>query len=540
MSFKINRRNKVVFAVAAILLLATPLRLYGLNTHPPGLFGDEAADGLDALRILAGERPVFLTENNGREALHAYFVAVSVRIIGRTPAAVRIPSAIASILTTLGVFLVARSLFGQRIGMLSAIISAFTVWPIMLGRMATRPALLPLFLSLSLWLGLEAWARSSKWRWALSGLIFGAALYTYTPIRLMFLAPLMWGAILIINRRGRGLWPGAILFVAALALASLPFANFAFRHTGEVFGRTTGVAIITLNDTPQQIIRTLSTQTATVLPMFVVPGSGDWNLRHNIPNRAVFDPLMAIAVIIGLSLIVTRKHRGRLIPLLLWVAVALLPTLFSQEPPHFGRSSGALPVLFIFPALGLRWVYLKLRRTAPQVLAICISAGALLISVFLTTRDLYLRDYLGTPDAGFWFDEQCTIAAHEINTFLGSGWQGPGLLSTPVTNHRQRQVLIAPNVCPRYSSSGYFTMQFLVPQELGESSQFRRYDLSSLPQPTSLKQELLILAIPGDEVMILPWLTKSHQATIADGPWTPPDDMGNSWLVYRSIYALQK
>ena len=539
MSFTINHRHKVAFAVAAIVLLATPLRLYGLNTHPPGLFGDEAADGLDALQILAGQRPVFLAENNGREALHAYFVAVSVHIIGRTPAAVRIPSAISSILTTLGIFLVARSIFGQRIGMLSAIISAFTVWPIMLGRLATRPALLPLFLSFSLWLGIQAWARSSKWRWALSGLLFGVSLYTYTPIRLMFLAPLMWGAILIMNRRGRSLWPGAIFFLAALALASLPFANFALRHTEHVFGRAAGVAIVTPNDTAPQILRTLSTQTATVLPMFIIPGSGDWNLRHNIPNRAAFDPLMAIAVTIGLSLTATRKYRGRLIPLLLWVAVGLLPTLLSQEPPHFGRSSGALPVLFIFPALGLQWGYLKLRHSAPRILAISVSAGVLLMSVFLTTRDLYLRDYLSTPAAGFWFDEQCTIAAQEINRFLGSGWQGAGLSSNPATHPQQRQVLIGPNICPRYSS-GYFTIQFLVPQELGESSQFMRYDLSSLPQAPSLKQELLILATPGDEVMMLPWLTDTHQTKTIDGPWTPPDDLGNSWLVYRSIYGFQK
>ena len=535
-----NRRNKVAFAVAAIVLLAAPLRLYGLNTHPPGLFGDEAADGLDALRILAGERPVFLTENNGREALHAYLVAISVRIIGRTPGAVRIPSAISTTLTTLGIFLVARTLFGQRIGMLSAIISAFTVWPIMLGRMATRPALLPLVLSFSLWLGIEAWARGGKWRWGLSGLVFGAAIYTYTPIRIMFLAPLMWVAFLITNRRGRGLWPGAIYFSAALALASIPFANFALQHSEQVFGRTAGVAIISPGDSPQQIIRTVSTQTATVLPMFIIPGSGDWNLRHNIPNRAVFDPVMAIAFIIGLLLTVTRKYWGRLIPMLLWVAVALLPTLLSQEPPHFGRSSGVLPVLFIFPALGLRWAYLRLSLYASRFLAISISAGVLLMSVFLTTRDLYLRDYLGTPAAGFWFDEQCTIAAREINRFLGSGWQGHGMIADPSTHHRQRQVLIAANVCPRYSSSGYYTVQFLVPQELGENSQFQRYDLSSLPQLRSLKQELLILAIPGDEAMILPWLTKSHQTRTIDGPWTPPDDLGNSWLVYRSIYAFQK
>ena len=222
-------RDKLAYLVATVVLFAAPLRLYGLNTHPPGLFGDEAADGLDALRIIAGDRPLFLPENNGREPLHAYLVAISVHILGRTPAAVRLPSAIASTFTTLGIFIVARSLFGQHIALLSALLSAFTVWPIMLGRLATRPALLPLFLAFSLWLGINAWRRASKWRWVLSGLVFGASFYTYTPIRVMWLVPLLWSVFILTIRRGRSLWPGALLFLAALAFTTAPLATFAVR-----------------------------------------------------------------------------------------------------------------------------------------------------------------------------------------------------------------------------------------------------------------------------------------------------------------------
>jgi hypothetical protein len=57
---------------------------------------------------------------------------------------------------------------------------------------------------------------------------------------------------------------------------------------------------------------------------------------------------------------------------------------------------------------------------------------------------------------------------------------------------------------------------------------------------SSLKPELLILAIPGDEEQLLPWLTESYRAGSSDGPWTPPDLLDNSWLVYRSIYAQRE
>ncbi len=82
-----------------IVLLGGAMRLYGLSSMPAGLFGDEAAEGRDALRILAGERPVYLESNFGREPLHAYLVAGSIAMFGRTPAAVRLPSALAGCLT---------------------------------------------------------------------------------------------------------------------------------------------------------------------------------------------------------------------------------------------------------------------------------------------------------------------------------------------------------------------------------------------------------------------------------------------------------
>ena len=537
---RLSKRTKLMFAIAAIVVVSAPLRLYRLNTRPPGLFGDEAADGLDALHIIAGKRPVYLTDNNGREPMHAYLVALSVSILGRTPAAVRAPSALASIITVFGIFLVSHSLFGQRVALLTALIGGFTVWPIMLGRLATRPALLPLFLAFSLWMGITAWRRASHWRWVLSGIIFGAGLYTYTPIRVMLLVPILWSALILVNGSARRLYPGAAMFLIALALTCAPFANFALKHSDLVFGRSSGVAIISLDDSPNHILSTLASQTTAVLPMFMIPGRGDWNLRHNIPNRAAFDPAMAFAFALGMLVVFNRKHRRHLLALLIWIAVALLPTILSEEPPHFGRSSGALPVLFIFPAIGLCWAHRNLERYTHRIITIVMSAGILLASIFMTTRDYLMRDYLGTPAAGFWFDEQCTLATREINRFLGNTRRMDGLITSPTQTHTHRQVFIAPNVCPRYSSSGYHTVQFLVPQELGNSSQFQRYDLSALPPLTSLKQEVLILSIPGDEEQLLPWLEASFSTSTSVGPWTPPVALGNSWLVYRSIEASRK
>lgn len=96
--------------LALIFCVAAFFRLWQIGEIPPGLFGDEAADGLDALDVLAGRGAVFFPANYGREGLHMWIVAVAFRILGVTPLALRLPSAIAGIVTALATYWLGREL----------------------------------------------------------------------------------------------------------------------------------------------------------------------------------------------------------------------------------------------------------------------------------------------------------------------------------------------------------------------------------------------------------------------------------------------
>ena len=102
-------------ALLAIILLAAFLRLWKLDSIPPGLNHDEAYNGLDAQSLILGEtfpifhegwelysqeahanrsiqetnRPVFFEGNFGREPLYNYLVALTVFVFGPTSVAVR-------------------------------------------------------------------------------------------------------------------------------------------------------------------------------------------------------------------------------------------------------------------------------------------------------------------------------------------------------------------------------------------------------------------------------------------------------------------
>ena len=103
------------WAMLAVILLGAFLRIWLLGDLPPGLYHDEAYNGLDALALINGEAfpifheawelyqqdafaadqpeptrsPIFFTGNFGRESLHVYGMAISIQIFGPTPFAIR-------------------------------------------------------------------------------------------------------------------------------------------------------------------------------------------------------------------------------------------------------------------------------------------------------------------------------------------------------------------------------------------------------------------------------------------------------------------
>src|SRR5438874_12433333 len=96
-----------------VLVVAGFFRLWQLHDTPPGFQFDGAYNAADALRVLAGERPLFFEANGGREALHIYWVAPFVQLFGPTALALRLASALVGIVTVGLSYLLWRRLLPQ-------------------------------------------------------------------------------------------------------------------------------------------------------------------------------------------------------------------------------------------------------------------------------------------------------------------------------------------------------------------------------------------------------------------------------------------
>lgn len=391
------------------LVTAVVLRFYRLGELPPGLYRDEAFNGLDALKVLGGDHALFFQANNGREPIYIYLTALAVALFGQTAMAVRLAAAVIGSLTTLPVYLLGKSWFGVSVGILAAWLWAITLWPVHLSRIGLRVILLAPLLTLTFWLGTLAYRRHESWIWLAAGLIYGLSFYTYLAARFTPILLLLLAIYLVFTGHGRRLWPGVAWFTLGSFIALLPFLSVIISQPELFLGRTGQVSVLHPDVNGGDLWGTLGRQTGSALGMFL--WRGDQILRHNPAGRPVYDLLMVIPFLIGLVWSIYKWRYAAAMTTLLWAGSMLGPTILAEDAPHFLRAAGILPAILFFPALGLNriWRWNRLPRGAGTLLV----SGLILGSLLLTIRDYTL--YAHNPELDDVFELAAARLAQQIN-----------------------------------------------------------------------------------------------------------------------------
>jgi hypothetical protein len=130
-------------AIAALVVLALLLRLWNLGFL--GLVADEGHQALAVQGILAHGYPLLPSDTIYLRGLpFLYAEALVARIVGVTPLALRLPSAIFGALSVALVFALARRMWGSRVAFIAAGITAFSLWELEMSRYARMYTLLQL------------------------------------------------------------------------------------------------------------------------------------------------------------------------------------------------------------------------------------------------------------------------------------------------------------------------------------------------------------------------------------------------------------
>ncbi len=542
-------------ALLGIILLGGALRFLDFTLLPMGLSYDEGLEAYDALKIIDGNRPLFLGSPDPREPLYAYLASISISVFGRTPAATRLPAALASTGTLLGIYLISNSLYGKRVGMLATLFAAFSTPMIVISRFGVPQVLFPLVLSLAVWAGLRAWKGSSLYYWPLSGALLGLAFYTYSPVRAVALiVPLLAvGSLLLI--RTRRLLIGWTLFILAWGLIAGPlliynwdaqvffYPNFGIRLDNslpENFNafvesfwnryynyrpRVGVVSILEQTTSMPELISLIRVQTIAVLRGFVIPGAGDMNYRSNIAGTPLLNPWAAFLFIVGVFAGLRARRRAALIFIGLLLIFGALPAILSDVPPHFGRSGGVWAVLFVLPALGLRELYDWLQTRRSRISATIIGSAFLVGSFLLPLNSIWVQHHFAQPVVQAYFHWPRTEMSVAINQFLGSGWIGSSETILRESTFEVRQVWVDENLWGNWQQL-YLT---------GRPDNLILYDAKSPLVDAQLSREVLFVVGEGSESQTLAMLESVYDTSISTPEWA-----SSEWFADVPVERLQR
>ncbi len=313
-----------VLVPIAIAALSSMLRLYDLGAAPPGLFQDEAANGLVVYEIIrhgtvsGNPASLYIMIAQGLQGL------IPIAILGLSPLAVRLPYAFYGIGTTLAVYLLARSMFDRRVALISSVFTAITPWDIELGRVALSNSPSVFWFLIGLWMLYEGLKRRS-FLFRLSAVpitIAGFYFYAYMYVfMVLFLggAALLSFSVLKPLKRDIVIW----LIVSAIVLtpALLPTSYQAFA-VSPARGFLTNSVFVT-GSAEDALSKFLANYLTYLSPNFLFL-HGDANLRQHV--GAVGELMLVEGILLVPALLVLIRKRtleGRI--LLYWFFLASVP-----------------------------------------------------------------------------------------------------------------------------------------------------------------------------------------------------------------------
>jgi 4-amino-4-deoxy-L-arabinose transferase-like glycosyltransferase len=399
-----NRRRTEVVLLTGIMIVALLLRVVYLASIPFTLGGDEASQGLEALRVIEGDTlNPFTTGWFGVPTLSFYFNSLSLLLFGPTTAALRLPWALTGTVTILVTFLLVRRLQNKELAFATAALVAVYHFHIHYSRLGSNQIASALFVALALLFLYRALDDNRPLDWSMTGVVAGLALYFYAGARL---TPIVVSAILLylFIRRPIGFWRrygrGLVIMIGGFLLAGAPMLQYAYRFPNDFNSRINQVGIIQSGWLDLQLaagrdlLEVLYDQfRRSVLAFNYYPDRTVWyGLR-----KPLLDPLFGVIFLIGLGYgtlaILGKKEKQRLAPMVIWWWSGMfLGGMLTESPPSSMRLVVlSVPVCY-FIALAT-WRVIKLADIAiTRVPAKALMVLGVLIFGLVSVRT-YFVDY---------------------------------------------------------------------------------------------------------------------------------------------------
>jgi hypothetical protein len=347
----------------AVCAVAVFFRTYKLEL--PGIWGDDAINGLLAFQVLDGKitSPLQLVTHSMSEfhALTNYAIAGVFWAFGAGPATLRQPGIIVGILAVPLFYGVVAPLFGARVGLVAALFFACSPVQVSHSKILIQVIFGEFFLLLGLCPLVRGFTGRRRWLIVAAGAPIAASLYTYHSAKLVPAIAVVF-LLAMLLREGRTGWRTFILpavgFVVVVTLCALPAVYSYLEHPGALTARIGGVALwqpsqpavgnAALRQLWDSVWRTLMIFHYQQGPVYHWMGIG---------SDPAFNAVVAFLLVHGLVQGLRHLNQPRHWALFGWVAIGLLPGFLSTEAPRVYRVLLATPPLYLWAALPVVQLY---------------------------------------------------------------------------------------------------------------------------------------------------------------------------------------
>ncbi len=389
-------RRLCAAALALLVVAAAGVRFHRLRELPPGLWIDEALNGVQAVEIARRGRPLIaLPPEDVRTGLGAGFVDVAALAFAWLdpddgPYALRGVAAVIGVIGVAAAAALAWVWFGPVAAVAGAAWLTVSQWHVNFSRWGEMPIMSPAIeclVALGVTVGLRRRGVRGLAGWLVAGLALGGGLYTYQTFRLWAAAALAIGALAAWRNRNamRGAWAPLAAGLACALLVAVPMLHYAISEPAAFGERAAGTVWFGRADWRAQLAESLPRS------LLAFHYAGDDNPRHNLPFAPLLTVVPGALLLLGAATCAVRWRRPACAATLLWFVVALVPAVITLEAPHATRLLDASVPIALMLGVAVVLVADALAAALPVVGPAL--AGAAALAALLATAGAELHAY---------------------------------------------------------------------------------------------------------------------------------------------------
>ncbi|HET9492655.1 MAG TPA: PA14 domain-containing protein [Chloroflexia bacterium] len=458
--------------MGGLLLLAMLFRLPLLDSAPPGMWFDEAMNGVVARDLMLPDtaNATYIGDATQMGALYFYFLGRVIELFGQADVwPLRLLPALAGSAIAPLLYVIGSRLFGWRVGLAAGVFVAVSVWNITMSRLGLV-SIPTVALNVGVYACLVQGLRTGRLGYyAGGGVLLGLALQMYYASQLVpVVLVLVFAHLLITGRMAafRAVRAGAVAFVLAAVLAGLPILTFAAQFPQAYTERAGTVSIFTPEGSDNKP-DALATSIKSHALMFTY--RGDRNPRHNMTEaQPMLEWPVSALFVVGLGACVLRLRRWHYFFPVVWLLVAasggVLSAVFEAPQGHRTMENSVVTALLAGIVAGELWAVIaqwavgmrRKREHHPSPLTRHASRGTIWVGAIVVAA---LLVWAGAANYDRYFNRQ-VVSAAVWNEMQGPNREVADVLLRYGATHR---VLVTParNDTP--------ATRYLTPQFKGES-----------------------------------------------------------------------